>query len=63
MGRYFFNTLIITVVSVVIVVITTGMFGYVIGRYAFPGKKILIGILIATIFIPQGYTIIPVLIY
>ena len=60
MGRYFFNTLIITVVSVVIVVITTGMFGYVIGRYAFPGKKILIGILIATIFIPQGYTIIPV---
>ena len=36
------------------------MFGYVIGRYAFPGKKILIGILIATIFIPQGYTIIPV---
>ena len=42
MGRYFFNTLIITVVSVVIVVITTGMFGYVIGRYAFPGKKYLL---------------------
>ena len=60
MGRYFFNTLIITVVSVIIVVITTGMFGYVIGRYSFPGKKILIGILISTIFIPQGYTIIPV---
>ncbi len=60
MGRYFFNTLIITVVSVIIVVVTTGMFGYVIGRYSFPGKKILIGILIATIFIPQGYTIIPV---
>ena len=60
MGRYFFNTLIITVVSVIIVVVTTGMFGYVIGRYSFPGKKILIGILIGTIFIPQGYTIIPV---
>jgi|TARA_Y200000002_G_scaffold142532_1_gene117706 raffinose/stachyose/melibiose transport system permease protein len=60
MGRYFFNTLIITVVSVIIVVVTTGMFGYVIGRYSFPGKKILIGILISTIFIPQGYTIIPV---
>ena len=60
MGRYFFNTLIITVVSVIIVVVTTGLFGYVIGRYSFPGKKILIGILISTIFIPQGYTIIPV---
>jgi raffinose/stachyose/melibiose transport system permease protein len=60
MGRYFFNTLIITIVSVIIVVVTTGMFGYVIGRYSFPGKKILIGILISTIFIPQGYTIIPV---
>ena len=60
MGRYFFNTLIITVVSVIIAVVTTGMFGYVIGRYSFPGKKILIGILISTIFIPQGYTIIPV---
>jgi raffinose/stachyose/melibiose transport system permease protein len=60
MGRYFFNTLIITVVSVIIVVVTTGMFGYVIGRYSFPGKLILIGILISTIFIPQGYTIIPV---
>ena len=60
MGRYFFNTLIITFFSVTIVVITTGMFGYVIGRYSFPGKKILVGILISTIFIPQGYTIIPI---
>ena len=49
MGKYFFNTLIITVVSVIIVVITTGMFGYVIGRYSFPGKKILIGILILSL--------------
>ena len=60
MGRYFFNTLIITFFSVIIVLTTTGMFGYAIGRYSFPGKKILIGILVGTIFIPQGYTIIPI---
>lgn len=59
-GDYFLNTLIITFSSVAIVVITTAMMGYVLGRYSFPGKKIVIGFFVSTVFLPEGYTIIPV---
>ena len=59
-GRYFINTVIITASSVLIVVVTTSMMGYVLGRYRFPGKRVVVGILVATVFLPQGYTIIPV---
>ena len=59
-GQYFGNTLIITVCTIVIVVTTTAMMGYVLGRYDYPGRKIVLGLYAATIFIPEGYTIIPV---
>lgn len=59
-GRYFLNTVIITVAAVAIVLVTTAMIGYVLGRYAFPGKKLVIGFFVATVFLPEGYTIIPV---
>lgn len=59
-GQYFFNTVIITVSSIAIVVASSSMIGYVLGRYAFPGKKIIIGLFIAHVFLPEGYTIIPV---
>ncbi len=59
-GEYFFNTVIVTVVSVAIATITSAMIGYVLGRYAFPGKKIIMGLFVATVFIPQGYTVIPI---
>lgn len=59
-GRYFFNTVVITVASVAIVVITTALIGYVLGRYSFPGKKAVLAFFVATVFLPEGYTIIPV---
>ena len=59
-GDYFLNTVLITFSSVAIVVITTAMMGYVLGRYSFPGKKIVIGFFVSTVFLPEGYTIIPV---
>jgi len=59
-GQYFVNTVVIAVASVVIVVVSTAMMGYVLGRYGFPGKHVIIGVLAATVFLPQGYTIIPV---
>lgn len=59
-GPYFWNTMIVTVATVAIVTVTTAMIGYVLGRYAFPGKKIVIGAFIATLFLPEGYTIIPI---
>ncbi|MGI8869550.1 MAG: carbohydrate ABC transporter permease [Mycobacteriales bacterium] len=60
MGRYFINTITITVAAVAIVLITTSTMGYVLGRFSFPGKRIVIGILAALVFLPQGYTIIPI---
>jgi raffinose/stachyose/melibiose transport system permease protein len=59
-GQYFLNTTIIAVSSVAIVVVTTGMMGYVLGRYAFPGKRVVLALFVATVFLPEGYTIIPV---
>lgn len=59
-GQYFLNTVVITLSSVILVVVVTSMIGYVLGRYTFPGKRIFIGLFIATVFLPTGYTIIPV---
>jgi ABC-type glycerol-3-phosphate transport system permease component len=59
-GQYFLNTAIISVCSVAIVVVTTGMMGYVLGRYTFAGKRVIIALFVATIFLPEGYTIIPI---
>ena len=38
----------------------TSAAGYVLGRYAFPGKKALLGVFMASITIPLTFTIIPV---
>lgn len=59
-GQYFINTVIITATSVAIVVVTTAMIGYVLGRYQFPGKKAVVAFFVATVFLPEGYTIIPI---
>jgi ABC-type glycerol-3-phosphate transport system permease component len=58
-SRYMFNTIAITLGTVAITVITTSLAGYVLGRYSFIGKRVVFGVLAATIFIPAGYTIIP----
>lgn len=60
MGQYFFNTVFITVVSIVIAVTTSALMGYVLGRYRFAGKKVIIAIFALAVFLPEGYTIIPI---
>lgn len=57
---YLLNTVIVTVATVVIVVFRCALAGYVLGRYRFPGSRLVIGILVATLFVPTGYTIIPI---
>jgi ABC-type glycerol-3-phosphate transport system permease component len=59
-GSYFFNTLFVTVGSVTLVTISTAMMGYVLGRRSFPGRRLIFGLMVFTLFIPQGYTIIPI---
>lgn len=59
-GRYLINTVVVTVFTVVIVTIRCATAGYVLARYRFHGSKIFLGVLVATLFVPTGYTIIPV---
>lgn len=59
-SRYLLNTVIVSVATVVIVVVRCALAGYVIGRYRFPGSRVVIAIFVATIFVPTGYTIIPI---
>ena len=58
-GKYFFNSVFVTVWTIVLVVVRCAMAGYVLGTYDFRGKKILISVLLATFLIPTGTTIIP----
>lgn len=57
---YLLNTVVVTVATVIIVVVRCALAGYVLGRYKFPGSRLIIGILVATLFVPTGYTIIPI---
>ncbi|TCC64515.1 carbohydrate ABC transporter permease [Kribbella pittospori] len=59
-GRYLINTVMVTVITVVIVTVRCALAGYVLARYRFRGSKLFLGILVATLFVPTGYTIIPV---
>lgn len=59
-GQYLWNTVIVTAFTVVIVTIRCALAGYVLGRYKFLGSRVILAILVATLFVPTGYTIIPV---
>lgn len=60
-GRYMVNSAIVTIGSVVLVILRCALAGYVIARYRFIGKRPLVAVLVGTLFVPAGYTIIPVL--
>lgn len=57
---YLINTIIFSILVSLIVVVLCSLTGYVLGRYSFPGKTLFIGAIVATMFIPSGYTIIPI---
>ena len=59
-SQYFQNSVIVTVTTVLIVVVISALTGYALARVDFPGKRPLIVLYAATLFIPKGYTIIPV---
>jgi raffinose/stachyose/melibiose transport system permease protein len=58
--KYFLNSMLVTGSSVLIVLATTSMAGYALGRYEFAGKKAVMGILVASMAIPLGFSIIPI---
>ncbi|GLV56565.1 sugar ABC transporter permease [Dictyobacter sp. S3.2.2.5] len=59
-GQYFINTVIVSGLTVSFVLLFTSMAGYAISRTSFPGKKILLGLIAMTLFLPHGYTILPI---
>lgn len=59
--RYMLNTVLVTLGTVVVVVVRSMLAGYVLGRYTFLGKRLIVGVLVATFIVPAGFTIIPVL--
>ena len=57
---YFFNSVIVTVWTIILVTVRCLLAGYVLGMYEFKGKTIIMVSLIATFLIPTGTTIIPI---
>jgi raffinose/stachyose/melibiose transport system permease protein len=60
-SRYMLNSIITTAATVLTVIVRCALCGYVLARYSFIGKKAVLGIFLATIFVPAGYTIIAVM--
>ncbi len=58
-NRYFFNTVLYAVAATSIEVVKSSMCGYVLARYRFPGRNLIYGVILATLFIPIASIIIP----
>jgi raffinose/stachyose/melibiose transport system permease protein len=59
-SRYFLNTLVIAVGTVIVTVLLTATAGHALGRFRFPGRGLMLGLISVTLFLPHGYTIIPI---
>lgn len=58
-GRYFFNTFVVAFVVTASVVVTSMMAGYAFARIEFRGRRLLLGLVLATMMIPFEVTLIP----
>ncbi len=59
-GLYFFNSVFITLCTVSLTILFSSMAGYVLSRTLLPGRKVVITLIVITLFLPRGYTILPV---
>ena len=57
---YSLNTLIISTTVVAIVVVVSSLAGYALSQDTLPGKRVIVGVLVATMFMPKGFSIVPV---
>lgn len=57
---YFFNSVAVTLAVIVIVLLITSACGYALGRYSFPGKRFVLAILGASMFVPLEFSVIPI---
>lgn len=59
-GRYFFNSVIVSTGTTIITIVLSCLTGYALGRYSFPGRKVVLTLVAAAVFFPTGSTMIPV---
>jgi ABC-type glycerol-3-phosphate transport system permease component len=59
-STYFLNSVIITACTVAGTLLLTSMAGYALARSSFPGKRVFLVVTVITLFLPRGYTIVPV---
>ena len=59
-GQFFFNSVTIAFFSVTLTILITAMAGYALARYQFPGRKVIMVLVAITMFLPRGYTLIPI---
>lgn len=58
-SRYFFNSVIVTVTTIIGLVTTSVLAGYAFARIRFFGRDFIFGILLSTMMIPESVTMIP----
>jgi oligogalacturonide transport system permease protein len=58
-GVFFFNTIMLTVPVVIFTIISSSLVAYGFARFKFPLKKILFGLMISTLMLPNAVIIIP----
>lgn len=56
---YFFNTVLYASAATILELVKSSMCGYVLGRYHFPGRNLILGLITATLFIPIASIILP----
>jgi multiple sugar transport system permease protein len=58
-GRWYINTAITSVIGVVAVALTSTITGYGLGKYNFPGRQVILLIILSTMMIPGEMLLIP----
>lgn len=59
-AQYTLNSVFVTVMIVALTILICSTAGYALARTDMPGRKLIIGVMVATMFLPKGFTIIPV---
>lgn len=60
MGEYFFNSVAVTVLSLVLLLLLAVPAAYALSRFSFRGRKLIRGVLMAGLFINVSYIVVPI---
>jgi len=58
-SQYFFNTLLYSSASTLVELVKSALCGYVLARYRFPGRTLLMTLIVGTLFVPLASIVLP----